>query len=108
MLPDTPLSVGLRGLLKPAGLIQIDIDAIRGECGTGFEKAGDMGEFECGNCIYFDAAAGACSQVDMMHLSKQPRLTDGRVAVDEEDCCTYVTRKGKIETHPNDDATGKY
>lgn len=73
----------------------IDVFAIQGEMGTGFEKAGDLGEFECGNCRYFDAAAGACDQGTMKTWSKQPRLADGRVSVSDEDCCEYVFRVGK-------------
>ena len=69
--------------------------AIKGEAGTGFEKAGNLGEFECENCRYFDAAAGACAQADMELISKQPRLADGRVAVAPEDCCEYIDRMGK-------------
>ena len=76
-------------------LVSINLSAIRGEPGTGFEKAGDLGEFECGNCEYFDPKAHACSQKDMKKLSKQPRLKDGRVSVDPEDCCEYVERIGR-------------
>ena len=72
----------------------INQSAIKGESGTGFEKAGDKGEFECGNCKYFDAVNGACEQPDMVRLSKQPRLSDGRPSVDAEDCCEYVDRIG--------------
>lgn len=80
---------------EPMDLIQMDMFAIQGEPGTGFEKAGNLGEFECGNCLFFDASAGACGQQDMKAHSKQPRLADGRVSVSEEDCCEYVRRMGR-------------
>ena len=86
---------GLGRLCKPATLIQIDPFAVAGEQGTGFEKAADLGEFECGNCTFYDAKAGACNQETMVALSKQPRLSDGRVQVDGADCCEYVDRIGK-------------
>ena len=89
---------GTDRLRLPASLVQIDPFAIKGEAGTGFEKAADLGEFECGNCYFFDASAGACNQETMKALSKQPRLTDGRVSVEEEDCCEYVSRMGKKES----------
>ena len=79
----------------PRNLIQINATAIKGEQGTGFEKRGDKGPFTCGNCEYFDAAAGACDQWDMKTKSKQPRLDDGRVSVAFDDCCEYVERVGK-------------
>jgi hypothetical protein len=80
-----------------ADLIQINQHDIIGESGTGFEKAADLGEFECGNCTFYDAKAGACDQKTMKALSKQPRLSDGRVSVDAEDCCEFVQRIGKKE-----------
>ena len=73
----------------------LNLKAIRGEPGTGFEKAGRLGEFECGNCRYF--RDGGCSQKDMKKNSKQPRLPDGRVKVDAEDCCEFVARVGKVD-----------
>jgi hypothetical protein len=90
MIPGT----GALGQLRP-NLVHINESAIKGEAGTGFEKAADLGEFECGNCEYFDATAGACDQDDMKEKSKQPRLSDGRVMVAAEDCCEYVERLGK-------------
>ena len=87
----------------PAGLVVLDVFAVQGERGTGFEKAGDLGEFECGNCRYFDAVAGACNQADMKAMSQQPRLADGRVVVAEEDCCEYVQRMGKPDKDENHD-----
>lgn len=71
----------------------MDLQAIKGEKGTGFEKAGKLGEFECGNCEYW--SNGLCGQKDMMHYSKQPRAADGRVRTGEEDCCEYVDRIGR-------------
>lgn len=68
--------------------------AIKGEKYTGFEKAGDLGEFECGNCRYFDGES--CGQQDMMEYSKQPRVKGSRrVRVDAEDCCEYISRVGR-------------
>jgi hypothetical protein len=67
--------------------------AIKGEANTGFEKRGDKGPFECGNCEYFDGKS--CGQKDMMKFSKEPRETSGRVKVDADDCCEYIERKGK-------------
>jgi hypothetical protein len=72
-------------------LAQLNASAIIGEPGTGFEKRGNSGPFECGNCAFFD---GACNQPDMMRMSKEPREKDGRVKVKREDCCEYVKRVG--------------
>lgn len=66
---------------------------VKGEPGTGFEKAGNKGEFECGNCRWF--ANDSCGQPDMMARSKQPKLPNGRRKVEEEDCCEYVDRMGR-------------
>lgn len=66
---------------------------IQGEPGTGFEKRGGKGPFECGNCEYFDGSS--CGQDDMMKLSKQPRTESGRVQVSTGDCCEYVERRGE-------------
>lgn len=71
---------------------QIDVSAIKGEPGTGFEQRGDKGPFECGNCEYFTGRS--CSQKDMRRMSKQSRLPDGTVKVDADDCCEYIERKG--------------
>lgn len=87
----------------PAGLVILDVFAIQGEKGTGFEKAGDLGEFECGNCLWFDAAAGACNQMDMKAMSQQPRLADGRVSVADADCCEYVQRVGRKDLDKDDE-----
>lgn len=82
----------------------IDISSIRGESGTGFEKSGDKGEFECGNCYYF--RDGSCGQKIMMEKSKQPRTADGRVKVDEEDCCEFVRRMGREEPEEKAETSG--
>ena len=79
----------------------MDQSAIKGESGTGFEKRGNKGPFECGSCEYFDSVNGACEQPDMMRISKQPRLSDGRPSVDAADCCEYIERIG------NDDGESK-
>jgi len=71
----------------------VNVGAIRGEAGTGFEEAGKLGEFECGNCKYFED--DACYQKDMMKKSKRKRNPDGSVQVGEEDCCEYVWRVGR-------------
>lgn len=70
----------------------LDVKAIHGEAGTGFEKRGDKGPFECGNCRFF--AEESCGQKDMMAKSKQPRLANSRVKVDDDDCCEYIDRVG--------------
>jgi hypothetical protein len=75
-------------------LVTINLAAIKGEPGTGYEPAGDLGEFECENCKYF-TAPNACDQKDMKAKSKQPRLPDGKVKVDPEGCCEYVSRVGR-------------
>lgn len=67
-------------------------NAIKGEKGTGFEKRGDKGPFECGNCRFFRQG---CDQEDMKKKSKQPRLPNGLVKVDADDCCEYVDRIGQ-------------
>jgi hypothetical protein len=64
---------------------------IHGEKGTGFEKRGSKGPFQCGNCRYFDD--GLCHQKTMGKESKQPRR-DGYPEVGLEDCCEYIERRG--------------
>jgi len=66
-----------------------------GEPITEFEKAGKLGEFECGNCYWFK---GSCGHPVMMRSSRQPRTVDGRVKVGEEDCCKFVRRVGRKES----------
>ncbi len=73
--------------------IAFNTAAIKGERGTGFEKAGTLGEFECGNCSFFEGQG--CYQEDMKEKSKEPRNKDGSVQVGEEDCCEYVDRVGR-------------
>ena len=73
-------------------MAEIEIAAIKGEPGTGFEKRGRKGPFKCGNCAYFGEG---CSQKDMRANSKQPRLPNGNVDVDADDCCEYIERIGK-------------
>jgi len=93
---DSPLIVGLRvlGQARDLALTQTNSSAIKGEPGTGFEKRGSKGPFECGNCEYFDAMAGACNQDDMKTKSQQPKLADGRISVAFDDCCEYIERRG--------------
>jgi hypothetical protein len=93
---DTFSISGTETLGQPRhGLVPINSSAIKGEPGTGFEKRGDKGPFDCGNCTYFDAAAGACDQWDMKMKSRQPKLDDGRISVAFDDCCEYIERIGK-------------
>lgn len=73
----------------------INISALRGEEGTGFEKRGNKGPFNCGNCEYF-IGGNACNQKDMMRYSKQEKWPDGTIKVDAPDCCEYVERTGKF------------
>lgn len=67
---------------------------IQGEAGTGFEKAGDLGEFECENCKYFKNG-NECHESTMMKISKQPRHPNKSVVVGPEDCCEFVVRMGR-------------
>jgi hypothetical protein len=73
----------------------INIEAIRGEKNTGFEKRGNKGPFNCGNCEYM-RNGNACVQEDMKRYSKQPKWPDGSVVVEPEDCCEFVERVGKF------------
>jgi hypothetical protein len=74
-------------------LIAINSSEVRGEDGTGFEKRGDRGPFQCGNCNYFED--GTCHQRTMMKVSKQPKEGEyPKVAA--EDCCEYISRKAKV------------
>lgn len=77
---------------------------IQGERNTGFEKENGRGEFECGNCHYYrelSNSTGSCGQKDMMEFSQEPKMSDGRILVHEEDCCEYVDRIGIIELFPD-------
>jgi hypothetical protein len=78
---------------------RLPITQYEGEDGTGFEKAGSLGPFNCGNCKHFstDKDSGTCNQPEMMKLSKQPRSDDGKVLVAAEDCCEFVERAGKTQ-----------
>ncbi len=67
---------------------------IKGEPITGFEKRGNRGPFECGNCTYFENG-DACTQETMKEKSKQPRHPNGDVVVDADDCCEFIERKGR-------------
>ena len=73
--------------------MNINANAIRGEAGTGFEKRGSKGPFECGNCSYMKNG-DECHQEDMKKKSKEPRHPNGSVVVADEDCCEYVDRVG--------------
>lgn len=77
---------------KPV-VAKLNISAIKGEKGTGYEKFDGRGPFECGNCNYYRASDSSCGQKDMMKFSKQPRLRNSRVVVEERGCCEYVERK---------------
>lgn len=82
-----------------AAITQIDSSKVEGEPGTGFEKRGNKGPFNCGNCEYFsmkNGAPGACGQETMMARSRYPRWPDGTVVIDAYDCCEYVKRIGKF------------
>lgn len=69
--------------------------AVKGESGTGFEKRGDKGPFECGNCEYFKS--GLCHNKLMMARSKQPKDNGGEVRVNAHDCCEYIERLGSAK-----------
>lgn len=84
------MALGL-GKKKPE-LVHINQFAIKGEPGTGFEKRGKKGPFECGNCEYYKE--GSCGQKDMMAKSKEPKLPNGRIKVAATDCCEYIERNG--------------
>lgn len=76
-------------------LVQINSANVKGEPGTGFEKGKGKGDFACWNCNYYKE--DSCGQDDMMQLSKQPRLENGRVQVEDDDCCEYVDRAGRTK-----------
>ena len=78
---------------RPQLVPSLDASAIKGEAKTGFEKAGELGPFKCGNCTYYDT--GWCTQKDMKAYSKQPRAPSGVVAVDASDCCEFINRAGR-------------
>lgn len=70
------------------------VPGIKGERGTGYENPNGLGEFECGNCFYFDPKSGTCGESHMLKFSKQPRM-NGRVKVHPESCCEFVDRVGR-------------
>lgn len=70
--------------------------AVLGEEGTGYEGP-EGGEFECGNCKFFDEETVSCGQKDMMAKSKRPKIPNGRVVVHPDGCCEYVDRVGEEE-----------
>jgi broad specificity phosphatase PhoE len=70
---------------------QIDISAVKGESGTGYEDSNGQGPFACHNCEYFRTVDKSCGQKDMIEKSKQPKIA-GRVKVDPMGCCEYVER----------------
>jgi len=72
-----------------SGKLEVIQSQVKGEPGTGFEKRGKGGPFECGNCEYFKS--GSCHQPTMGKVSKQPRK-DGYPQVGEHDCCEYIER----------------
>jgi hypothetical protein len=76
--------------------IQIDISAVKGESGTGYEDAAGKGPFACHNCKYFRPVENSCGQRDMLLKSKQP-LVGGRRKVDPNGCCEFVERIGHEE-----------
>lgn len=69
-------------------------ESMSGEPVTGFEKAGELGPFNCGNCIHMSDEV--CIHPIMVKLSAQPKKDDG-VEVDADDCCSYVRRKGETK-----------
>ncbi len=75
-------------------MTEINQGQIRGEKGTGFEKRGDRGPFECGNCTFFDK--GYCTQETMKKLSQQPKNKEGYPEVKSVDCCEYIARRPKV------------
>jgi hypothetical protein len=85
-----------------AAKVGLNAPAIKGERGTGFEKRGDNGPFECGNCEYFERG-NSCHQRDMMAKSKQPRHSDGSVVVAAADCCEYLDRVGTDDEEDDED-----
>lgn len=93
--------MNLHSLAQAGRPLQINSAHVKGELGTGFEKAEKLGEFECGNCRWF--RNDSCGQPDMMRVSKQPRLANGRVKVGEEDCCEYVYRVGRKDNDETND-----
>lgn len=74
------------------GKEDVDTHAIKGEPGTGYESGND-GPFSCFNCEYYKDFG--CGQKDMLAKSKRPRNAQGRVQVEPQACCEYVSRPSK-------------
>jgi hypothetical protein len=77
----------------------IEQSQIQGEPGTGYEppeiRGKDLGDFNCYNCRFFNPGNSGCRQKTMMEKSKQPRLENGQVEVDEMGCCEYIHRASR-------------
>lgn len=73
----------------------INVKALKGEEGTGFEKRGNKGPFQCDNCTYF-IDGNSCNQEDMKKLSRQSKWPNGTVVVDALDCCDFIQRMGQF------------
>ena len=76
--------------------MEIIASEVHGESGTGYEGA-EGGPFRCGNCEYF--RSGSCGQKTMMERSKLPRVDGGRVKVDADGCCEYISRGKSKSKH---------
>jgi hypothetical protein len=87
----------------------INIKAIAGERGTGYEarRVGevDLGEFECENCKFFQSDNSSCGKKEMIQAARRQGIklvegknengTKGRRPVDPEGCCEFVKRMGR-------------
>jgi hypothetical protein len=77
----------------------INVAAIKGETGTGYEPSAGKGPFACNNCEYFRSGDSSCGQKDMFKYSRLPRTNkDARPIVDPEGCCEFVERMGNAFT----------
>lgn len=76
----------------------INVAAIKGETGTGYEPSAGKGPFSCANCEYFRATDTSCSQKDMIKYSRQPRTKDAQPIVDPYGCCEFIERMGNAFT----------
>ena len=86
-------------LAARAGIKTAVVGKILGEPITGYEAPKGLGEFECENCRFYRASDSSCGQITMKRHSKQPRTDDGRIKVDAEGCCEFISRIGKVEPH---------
>lgn len=115
MLPDTPLSVGLRALGQPR------LTSIYDETGTADSHYEENGPYNCGMCIHRTAKDEPfCVHPKVVgDPALQDRLVqiNGRPAVKIDmcsGCCAYVRGAEHSELdeddrpHSFDDATGKY